>query len=127
MFITLIKKMIKDNNGTVRVNNFSYEGYAARLLTYQEVVSACGTGTATSTGYMDNCKYLTENTYHYSASGLYGYWLENTSSAASTYAWFTGVSAQTGFHQLCGLYWADNSQRYGVRPAIEVPLSKIQK
>ena len=45
---------------------FSYNGYAARLLTIQEVNKACGIKLETHTkGELDNCKYLMENTlYH---------------------------------------------------------------
>lgn len=93
---------------------------AARLLTYQEVISACGEGTVTSTGYLDNCNYLMENTLYSSNSlGTSGYWLE-TPSLTSSDGWFVFVFTRS--------LWEDsvsNSIDVGVRPVIEVPISKI--
>ena len=110
---------IKDENRAVKVSNFSYSGYAARLLTYQEVVSACGGGTPTYTGYLDTCKYLMENTYYSSGSLKNGWWLENPNSSHSDNVWHvyygrcvTNSNASFGYYN-------------GVRPAIEVPKSKI--
>ena len=44
---------------------FSYSGYAARLLTYQEVYSGCFDGTVnidSAKSLSTKCKYLMENT-----------------------------------------------------------------
>ena len=54
---------------------FSYEGYAARLLTYQEVYDGCYDETTDITlykGLSNKCKYLMENT-KYSSSSLETY------------------------------------------------------
>ena len=77
MAITLLPAMANanatDEKGTVRVNNFSYSGTAARLLTAQEVNRACGiTVGSYKTGELDNCKYLMENTKYTNNSLLYG-------------------------------------------------------
>lgn len=106
---------IKDETGTVRVNNFSYEGYAARLLTYQEAIAVCGT---TSIG---NNKYLLENTSE-------AYWLENPSSSDRKVIWVisTRVSSSiTTSNSLLGSGYSGNNTGSSIRPVIEVPKSKI--
>ena len=112
-------RKIKDETGTEYIS-FSYEGYATRLLTYQEMVSACGSGTVTSKGYLDNCKYLMENTKYTNSSITYGYWLESVLSSGWSYGW----SVDTYFRKANSDY-ASNSENNGVRPAIEVLKSKI--
>ena len=109
---------ITDNKGTVRVSKFSYEGYAARLLTYQEVVSACG-GTS-----LDNCQYLLENTRYTNGSLTTGYWLETLSSSKETYVYSVFSSSRA----VLDLITASDEGSFGsngVRPAIEVLKSKI--
>jgi len=96
---------------------FSYEGYAARLLTFQEVAQACGgEGNPTSTGELDNCNYLMENTkYSNSSLGTYGYWLETPYAAHSYYVWNVyGGSRNVSTSN------ASTSGNDGSRPAIEV-------
>ena len=103
---------------------FNYEGYAARLLTYQEVYSGCydGTTAITSTkGLSTKCKYLMENTkYSNSSNGTYGGWLESPRIAYSDSVWFVNsnnyaVNSNTAY----------TSSHYGVRPAIEVAKTNI--
>lgn len=61
---------------------FSYSGYAARLLTYQEVYSGCYDGIVDITvtgGLSSRCKYLMENACFnvYSNSGIWGFILKH--------------------------------------------------
>lgn len=102
---------------------FSYDGYAARLLTTQEVSTGCGfTVGSLKTGELSTkCKYLMENT-KYSSSTLktYGEWLEtpiasHSDSALHVYGKHRNVSGTT----------VENTGSYGVRPVIEVPKSQI--
>ncbi len=103
---------------------FSYLGYAARLLTYQEVYNGCYDETTpiTSTkGLSTKCKYLMENT-KYSSSSLktYGGWLESPRSSYSEYNWriYSGNRNTNGSQ----VY---DSNSIGVRPAIEVSKTNI--
>ena len=101
-----------------------YEGYAARLLTYQEVYNGCYDGTTSITsdkGLSAKCKYLMENT-KYSSSNLraYGEWIESPRTFNSTYAW--NVHALNSY---LGDLQVNEAGYYGVRPAIEVAKSRI--
>ena len=103
---------------------FSYSGYAARLLTYQEVYNGCydGTTSITSTkGLSTKCKYLLENT-KYSSSSLKtnGPWLETPRASSSSYAWIV-----YGYNRDVYNSTVNHTSRYGVRPAIEVLKSNI--
>ena len=113
---------ITDEKGTVRVNNFSYSGYAARLLTVQEVNKGCGITVGSSkTGELDTCKYLMENTrYSTGSNETYGLWLETVNSSDASRAWIVDVASSLGS---CNAV-ADASTA-GVHPAIEVLKSKI--
>ena len=112
------------NNGSNNLPTaFSYEGYAARLLTAQEINSACNiTVGSYKEGELDNCNYLMENTrYSNSSFGTYGYWIETPLATSSSNEWLvTGQSRFVG--QSSAFFWAD----YGVRPAIEVLKSDIE-
>ena len=123
--LTNTTRDIKDNNGTTRVSGFSYEGYAARLLTYEEVQNGCYDGTKSitlSAGLSTKCKFLMENT-KYSSSSLktYGPWLETSSSSGVNYAWIVD-----GYYRFACDYTVSTTSLYGVRPAIEVLKSNIE-
>ena len=45
-------RTIKDESGTTVVSSFSYSGFAARLLTIQEIKTACGSSITTN-GVLD--------------------------------------------------------------------------
>ena len=66
---------------------FSYEGYVARLLTYQEVNTACYDGTTVIKlrgGLSSECKFLFENTKYSSSSiNTNGLWLKTPFGDAS--------------------------------------------
>ena len=114
---------ITDEKNTVRKSAFSYEGYAARLLTAQEVSAGCGfiVGSVATGELSSKCKYLMENT-KYSSSSLktYGEWLESPNASGSSDAWSVNV-----FGRDVRSDYVDTARSYGVRPAIEVLKSNI--
>ena len=121
--LTNITRDITDEKGTVRKSGFSYSGYAARLLTVQEINSGCAitVGFYISGELSSKCKYLMENT-KYSSDSLtaYGEWLESPRVSLSNYSW--GVNAS---ERRVSDSTVDSSSNRGVRPAIEVAKSRI--
>ncbi len=115
---------ITDEANTVRKSAFSYDGYAARLLTAQEVSAGCGftVGNMTKGELSTKCKYLMENT-KYSSNDLatYGGWLESPFARYSALAW-----AVYSYHRYIFDASAFTSGDYGVRPAIEVAKENIE-
>ena len=112
------------NNGSNNLPTaFSYEGYAARLLTFQEVAQACGgDGDPTSLGELDNCNYLMENTtYSNSSLGAYGYWLETPYATSSSNVWSVLARYRYVINDR-----ASSSGNFGVRPVIEVLKTDIE-
>ena len=123
-----VRAILNENEGNTTKgetlpSNFCYAGYSARLLTVQEINKACGIKAGHwTTGELDTCNYLMENTKYSNASiGNYGYWLENVRSDYSTNAWNVYGS---------GRYVDNHTVNYagviGVRPAIEVLKSNIE-
>ena len=105
-------------------SSFSYAGYAARLLTIEEVRQ--GTGLTSipdwKVGELDNFTYLLENTKFASDSNsAWSWWLESARSDTSLHAWFVYG---------CSRFVSDNIVSYagdfGVRPAIEVSKTNIE-
>ena len=112
---------ITDEKGTVRVNNFSYSGYTARLLTVQEVNKGCGiTAGSYKTGELASCQYLMENTNYTNDSLKNGYWLENSYSSYARGVWVVNTSGRCVLN-----YPVSTTDYFGVRPAIEVLKSKV--
>ena len=108
-------------SGGTLPTDFNYSDYAARLLTYQEINSACRNSFSSSLGKLDSCNYLMENTVyaHRNLGGIYGIWLENPHTSVSTYAIFAdGVKRSSNNANV-------NRTDYGVRPAIEVPKTSM--
>ena len=104
---------------TTYKSGFSYSGYAARLLTVQELVSACGTTIANS---LVRCNWLFEQTnYSTSSFSISGSWLETVYNNNS-YIWYVRTSDANAYRQLS---YASSSSGNGVRPVIEVPKSQI--
>ena len=100
---------------------YSYSGYAARLLTAQELMSGCGmttVGTAPQ-GELDSCSYLVENT-KYSQGTIDAYWLE-TPKIDDTKCIFhvNGIGRYVGYN------YSSYSSVDGIRPVIEVPKTNI--
>ena len=127
--LTNTKRQITTETGTTSTSGgtlptaFSYEGYAARLLTAQEVNAGCGfTVGSFKTGELSTkCKYLMENTKYSNASNkAYGEWLESPRAALSNDVWYVhGNSRYVNNND------ASNADSDGVRPAIEVSKSDI--
>ena len=100
---------------------FSYEGYAARLITAQEVNEGCGitVGSLTTGELSTKCKYLMENTqYSNSSNKTCGEWLE------------TPRSYEQGLYVVGSMRFIaysdpSTSNDAGVRPAIEVAKTNI--
>ena len=127
--LTNTKRQITTETGTTSTSGgtlpteFSYEGYAARLLTAQEVNVGCEftVGSSTTGELSTKCKYLMENTRYSNASiGVYGEWLESPRATVSDYVWDVNGAARIVYNTT--VKYADN---YGVRPAIEVAKSNI--
>ena len=118
---------IKDEQGTVRVDGFSYAGYSARLLTTQEIEKACNVevGDSLLKGETNNCNYLLENT-NYSSLNLVvgGYRLETV-----CYYDFSDSYVLDGASSLLDIsntiVASEYGCGYGNRPVIEVPKSAI--
>ena len=106
---------------------FNYTDKAARLITYQEVLKACGNTTVaiTSSGGLNNCKFLFENTKYSSENfETYGIWLEtNNRTVSNFYAYITTAYSQTIFSSLAN--YAQSGALYGIRPTIEISKSEI--
>ena len=121
--IITTEKGTNSTKGGPLPDSFSYAEKAARLLTTQEINKACGiTVGNNTTGELDTCNYLMENTKYSNASiRNYGYWLENPHSGYSDYAWHVyGNDRNAGYDPVS---YARGS---GVRPAIEVLKSNIE-
>ena len=104
-------------------SNFSYSGYAARLLTIGEVRQGTGISNVPTfkLGELDNFTYLLENTKFASDSkSAWGWWLENARSDFSTRVWYVfSDTRNVNSHPF------SNAGGSGVRPAIEVLKSNI--
>ena len=127
--LTNTKRQITTETGTTSTRGgtlpttFSYEGYAARLLTAQEVNAGCGfTAGSVNVGELSTkCKYLMENTKYSNASnGASGEWLESPRATYSEYVWFVN-----GYNRVVNYTNANYASNYGIRPAIEVAKSDI--
>lgn len=131
--LTNTTRDIIDNTGTVRKTGFSYAGYAARLLTTQELEKACNITVGNKTeGELDSCIYLMENTNYANddAYNTYGYWLETVDTPVviqdSTmfnykYAWTVN-----GYTRKIDTMDVEYYSIFGVRPVIEVKKNNIE-
>ena len=127
--LTNAKRQIITETGTTSTTGgtlptaFSYEGYAARLLTAQEVNVGCGfTVGSWNTGELSTkCKYLIENTKYSNASNkAYGEWLEIPRTANSDTVWRVN-----GNYRSVDYDYASTAAYNGVRPTIEVAKTNI--
>ena len=114
--------------GQLRVNNFSYSGYAARFITIVEAIYSASAKEGICGGNYDYnvlkanptpYEYLLENTYFYDESYVFGYHSENA---------FSWNKFGLSIANLC-IVASDaintNNDQKGVRPAIEVEKTKI--
>lgn len=122
------KRQITTETGTTStaggsLSEFNYDGYAARLLTAQEVNVGCEitAGSYTTGELSKQCKYLMENTKYSNAnSRSYGEWLETPDSFSSIY-----IFRVNGYTRRVSASNADSAINLGVRPAIEVQKTNI--
>ena len=113
------------SGGTLPVS-FSYSGYSARLLTYQEIYHNCFdyyiAAIYSKNGLSTNCKFLFERTkYTNSNSETNGGWTETPSDSGTydVYHWYSYYCALNRDDYVATIV------AYGTRPAIEVPKSEI--
>ena len=119
------------NNGNATVTSggdlpeFSYEGYAARLLTIQEVRLGCGSNIPTwqQRELSTTCKYLLENTRYTDSTKSNGEWLENPAGGKYNLAFC--IEGNHGRTNNSDVNLQNTSYGFGVRPAIEVLKSNI--
>jgi hypothetical protein len=127
------RQILAQNNATaireiiLLPTNYDYSGYSARLLTYQEINHGCydyNIDIGNTKGLSTNCKFLFERTkYATSSSETYGSWAETPYSSNMNL-----VSNWSALNRIAGYFDADyvqNSNGFGVRPAIEVLKSEI--
>lgn len=125
--LTNTKRQITTEQGTTSTDGgdlpvFDYTGYAARLLTAQEVNEGCGftVGSYTTGELSTKCKYLMENTKYSSTSLVRGGWLESPRSKTETKA--LGICS---INRIIMYDSTDSDENFGVRPAIEVSKDNI--
>ena len=109
--------------GGVLPSNYSYEGYAARLLTLQEIRQATEISNMPTfkVGELDNFTYLMENTkFSSDSNSAWTWWLENARSDNSICAWYLN-----GYHRLVTNDIVSYAGLVGVRPVIEVSKKNI--
>ena len=114
--------LITDGSHTIE-NPFNYTGAVGRLLTAQEINKSCNiTVGSYTTGELDSCEYLMEDTYYSKTSGWSGgtslYWLETPLASYSGGAWHVDGSARSVSSSYV------RTPR-GVRPAVEILKSSI--
>ena len=105
---------------------FSYRGYAARLLTAQELNVACNMQVGTNhkgakgEGAIQKCVYFLENT-NFSSGKITpsGYWLETASSSMDTNGWIIDAYYRN-------IKYVAITDSIGVRPVIEVAKEDIE-
>ena len=110
-------------NGGTTPSNFSYDGYAARLLTMQEIRKSTGSNIPTGKiGELDNFTYMLENTkFSNDNIGNWGYWIESPYSENSTYAWIVFC-----FQRYLSSYASVSyNGAVSIRPVIEVSKTNI--
>lgn len=106
-------------NGRYTLPEFTYTGRAARLLTAQEVNSACGITVGSNTHYeLITCQYLLENTTYSTNSESAFWWLETPYASNNSGVW--RVSGDYSY-----VYTIYSNLDISVRPAIEVDKTKI--
>ena len=120
-------RIINNENGEGNIN-FSYEGYAARLASIEDINFACNIKVGSQIqGELDNCNYLLENTNYtgnWNSAGLvqsYGYWLENPSSKSTNYSWAIDSNRRVKGEG----YSIQQTNTYSARPVIEIAKKNI--
>ena len=102
---------------------FSYEGYVARLLTYQEASNGCATSQTPINyygGFKQKCRFFVENTNYSSSNLKYGWFVETPMSSDSISSWFVYGNTSTIVNN------GSRSDIGGARPVIEVAKKNIK-
>ena len=127
--LTNTKRQIITETGTTLTSGgtlptaFSYEGYATRLLTAQEVNAGCEitVGSRNAGELSAKCKYLMENTkYSNDSNKAYGEWLESPNASFSNFALIVDSNNRNVYYNSVNF-----NSYYAVRPAIEVVKTNI--
>ena len=126
---SVTRAILNENGGNTTTggtisSNFSYAGYAARLLTIQEIRQGTGLTSIPTwkDGELDNFNYFLENTIFYNNNNSSWAWcFENPRSNNSTDIWY--VRGRTRF-----IHGGTSSDigSLGIRPAIEVSKANIE-
>ena len=114
---------VTSTDGGTLPTEFSYEGYATRLLTAQEVSAGCGfnVGSEKAGELSKKCKYLMENTkYSGGYSGPLGWWLESPLVSGKSLTWPVNSYGRSVDYSNAG-----DAVNHGIRPAIEVAKTNI--
>ena len=123
-----INRIILNNLGTFEVSHHTlssnpfngYTGKAARLLTYQEVLNGCN-GYCYSSTFYEKCNGLLENTeFSRPSNSVFGYYLENPSDQQDNVVRIVDST----FYNIG--YEPPVRSSYGIRSAIDVPITKIK-
>ena len=117
----LNENLTNATKGGTLPNNYSYEGYSARLLTLEEIRKVTGMYIPSwNYGELDNFIYLLENTkFSSNNNSVLSWWLENPRIDTSTNAWGVYVYQRYVSNDIV-------SSSFGVRPAIEVLKNNIE-
>ena len=120
----LNEKSTNTTTGGTLPSNFSYSGYAARLLTIEEVRQ--GTGLTSipdwKIGELDNFTYLLENTkFANNSNAAWSWWLENSCSDKLDSVWYV-----SGNGRLVSRDPVSSFSDRAIRPAIEVSKTNIE-
>ena len=114
--------LITDGSHNIE-NPFVYTDRVGRLLTVQEINKSCNiTVGSNTTGELDSCEYLMEDSAYSKTSGCSGgtpfYWLETPHASFSDVAWI--VNGNYRFVRYVSVNLTDS-----VRPAVEILKSSI--
>ena len=110
--------------GGTTPNNFSYEGYSARIPTLKEVQKACNItiDSEDKVGILDKCYYMLENTVFYSESmSSWAFWLETPYYTGNNNVFHVNGDGKN----ITSNNTVSNTIYQGVRPVIEVSKKNI--
>lgn len=119
--LTTTTKPIYNQHGGIVLNEYSYKGYAARLISLMDIKKEISIQPYRQ-GLFNNAEYnfFLENTSYTNSNKILGYWLEDTHDTASNYAMEIGGYYTSFGHSLIDV------ANYGSRPAIEVDKNDIE-
>ena len=120
---TILTNTLEDetNNGKLPTA-FSYEGYAARFITTNEIENGCAfTVGSNNSGELDNCIYMLENTSYSNRNYKNAWWTETPVRVSPFYVW-TVYADDSYVNWGMSNYTSDIE----VRPVIEVAKTNIE-